>query len=97
MKNEDLFWLLLYLFCFFVFLYTSINPKSLFFEVSLENHKWNIMVTDRNHLTNWKEILVMRQWIKLDELKRVTISGVSIIYHGCNSYLCRVDNSQKCH
>jgi hypothetical protein len=38
------------------------------------------MVTDRNHLTNWKEILVMRQWIKLDELKRVTIYGVSINY-----------------
>jgi hypothetical protein len=71
---------MIYGFVTVIFLKTSINPKSLFFEVSLENQRWNIMVTDRNHLTNWKEILVMRQWIKLDELKRVTIYGVSINY-----------------
>lgn len=35
------------------------------------------MITDRNHLTNWKEVLIFRQWIRIDELKRVTIQGVS--------------------
>ncbi|XP_046457393.1 uncharacterized protein LOC124204384 isoform X3 [Daphnia pulex] len=76
-----------------------INPKSLFFEVSLENQRWNIMVTDRNHLTNWKEILVMRQWIKLDELKRVTISGhasskpISVLETTKTSQLTRIEKA----
>ena len=50
------------------------------------------MVTDRNHLTNWKEILIMRQWIKLDGLKRVTISGVSITYS-----LSKISPKNQCH
>lgn len=58
-------------------MFVSINPKSLFFELSLGNERWNIMVTDRTQLANWREFLAIRQWIRIDKLKKVKIHGVS--------------------
>lgn len=73
--------------CLFIIiqcLFSSITPKSLFLEISLNEKQWNIMITDRSLLRNWKESLVMRQWIRIHHLKKVTIYEVSyyfLLYH----------------
>lgn len=76
-----------------------INPKSLFFEVSLDNQRWNILVTDRSHLISWRDNLLIRQWVKIDELKRVTIYGntkskpLSVLETTKNSKLTKIEKA----
>lgn len=36
------------------------------------------MITDRNHMKEWREQLAMRQWVRITQLKRVTLPQVSL-------------------
>ncbi len=49
-------------------------------EISLGAKKWNVMITNRTHLQQWKKYLSVRQWIKISQLKRVTLHPVSLFY-----------------
>lgn len=46
------------------------------------------MITNRTHLQQWKKYLSVRQWIKISQLKRVTLYPVSLFYTLIASLLC---------
>lgn len=55
----------------------SIQPKSIFVELSTSDETCNILLeVDREKIKKWRDMLKMREWIQIDNLKKVMIKGV---------------------